>query len=53
MDVDDDDSDSSLLGKSIKFFRSSFLEPLLKSCKEEIESSYKTKIAKTKDSFSW
>ncbi|CAH8277850.1 unnamed protein product [Arabidopsis lyrata] len=53
MDVDDDDSDRSLLGKSIKFFRSSFLEPLLKSCKEEIESSYKTKIAKTKDSFSW
>ncbi|KAJ4885287.1 DNA primase [Raphanus sativus] len=33
MDVDDDDSDTSLLGKSIKFFRSSFLEPLLKSCK--------------------
>ncbi|KAF3579990.1 hypothetical protein DY000_02033894 [Brassica cretica] len=36
MDVDDDeDSDTSLLGKSIKFFRSSFLEPLLKSCKPD------------------
>ncbi|KAG2307928.1 hypothetical protein Bca52824_027676 [Brassica carinata] len=36
MDVDDDDdSDRCLLGKSIKFFRSSFLEPLLKSCKEK------------------
>ncbi|ESQ46751.1 hypothetical protein EUTSA_v10027750mg [Eutrema salsugineum] len=53
MDVDEDDSERSLLGKSIKFFRSSFLEPLLKSCKEEIESSYKTKIGKSKDSFSW
>uniref|UniRef100_M4EI97 DNA primase n=1 Tax=Brassica campestris TaxID=3711 RepID=M4EI97_BRACM len=52
-DDDDDDTDTSLLGKSIKFFRSSFLEPLLKSCKEEIESSYKTKIGKSKDSFSW
>ncbi|VVB09562.1 unnamed protein product [Arabis nemorensis] len=54
MEVDDgDDLDKTLLGKSIKFFRSSFLEPLLKSCKEDIESSYKTKIEKSKDSFSW
>ncbi|XP_013659435.2 DNA primase small subunit [Brassica napus] len=52
-DDDDDDTDTSILGKSIKFFRSSFLEPLLKSCKEEIESLYKTKIGKSKDSFSW
>jgi len=34
------DSDSSLLGKSIKFFRSSFLEPLLKSCKVNIPFLY-------------
>ncbi|CAH2080243.1 unnamed protein product [Thlaspi arvense] len=53
MDVDDDVSERNLLGRSIKFFRSSFLEPLLKSCKEEIESSYNTKIEKSKDSFSW
>ncbi|XP_010533590.1 PREDICTED: DNA primase small subunit isoform X2 [Tarenaya hassleriana] len=54
MDVDlDDDSDRSSLGKSVDFFRSSFLEPLLKSCKEDIESSYKTKLQKSKDSMSW
>ncbi|KFK32988.1 hypothetical protein AALP_AA6G314800 [Arabis alpina] len=53
MEEDDDDLDRTLLGKSIKFFRSSFLEPLLKSCKEEIESSYKAKIEKSKDSLSW
>ncbi|CAA7041902.1 unnamed protein product [Microthlaspi erraticum] len=55
MDVDDyaePESERSLLVKSVSFFRSSFLEPLLKSCKEDIESSYKTKIDKTKDSFS-
>ncbi|CAA7043599.1 unnamed protein product [Microthlaspi erraticum] len=54
MDVDDDDeSERSLLGKSVSFFRSSFLEPLLKSCKEDIESSHKSNIDKSKDSFSW
>ncbi|KAK9202803.1 hypothetical protein WN943_013055 [Citrus x changshan-huyou] len=41
------------LGKSIRFFRSSFLQPLLKSCKEEMESGYKAKIQQTKNSLSW
>ncbi|KAJ0974676.1 hypothetical protein J5N97_016641 [Dioscorea zingiberensis] len=41
------------LGKYIKFFRSYFLEPLLKSCKEEMESSYNAKLQQSKDSLSW
>ncbi|XP_020108533.1 DNA primase small subunit [Ananas comosus] len=43
----------SSLGKSIEFFRSSFLQPLLKSCKEEMESAYSAKIKQSKNSLSW
>ncbi|ESR52603.1 DNA primase [Citrus sinensis] len=52
MDVDNEWEKTSL-GKSIRFFRSSFLQPLLKSCKEEMESGYKAKIQQTKNSLSW
>lgn len=45
--------DRTSLGKSIRFFRSSFLQPLLKSCKEEIENSYNAKLQHSKNSLSW
>uniref|UniRef100_A0A1D1Z8K7 DNA primase n=1 Tax=Anthurium amnicola TaxID=1678845 RepID=A0A1D1Z8K7_9ARAE len=48
-----EDWERTSLGKYIRFFRSSFLQPLLKSCKEEFESSYNTKLQQSKDSFSW
>lgn len=41
------------LGQYIRFFRSSFLQPLLKSCKEELESSYNAKLQQSKNSLSW
>lgn len=47
------DLDTTSLGKSIAFFRSSFLQPLLKSCKDELESSYSKKIQQSKDSLNW
>lgn len=48
-----DDWDRTSLGKSIRYFRSSFLQPLLKACKEEIESSYRAKLRDSKNSMSW
>ncbi|KAF5730077.1 DNA primase isoform 1 [Tripterygium wilfordii] len=52
-----DDADNELaetsLGKSIRFFRSSFLQPLLRSCKEELENSYNLKMQHSKNSMSW
>ncbi|BFG31929.1 hypothetical protein CerSpe_182040 [Prunus speciosa] len=48
----DNEWDRTSLGKSIRFFRSSFLQPLLKSCKEEMESSYNAKLQQSKNSFS-
>ncbi|KAB2608746.1 DNA primase small subunit [Pyrus ussuriensis x Pyrus communis] len=45
--------DRTSLGKSIRFFRPSFLQPLLKSCKEEMESSYNAKLQQSKNSFNW
>ncbi|KAL5541278.1 hypothetical protein UlMin_042500 [Ulmus minor] len=45
--------DGTSLGQSIRIFRSSFLQPLLKSCKEEIESSYNTKLQHSKNSITW
>ncbi|XP_015572761.1 DNA primase small subunit [Ricinus communis] len=50
---DDNDVDRTSLGKSISFFRSSFLQPLLKSCKEEMESSYNAKLQHSKNSINW
>ncbi|XP_020582402.1 DNA primase small subunit isoform X2 [Phalaenopsis equestris] len=42
------------LDQSIRFFRSSFLQPLMKSCKDEMESSYNAKIQQSnKSSLSW
>ncbi|WOL18438.1 DNA primase small subunit isoform X2 [Canna indica] len=41
------------LGKSIKFFRSSFLSPLLKSCKEEMENLYNSKAKQSKNALDW
>ncbi|XP_059443736.1 uncharacterized protein LOC132175726 [Corylus avellana] len=52
-DVDNAEWDRTSLGKSIRFFRSSFLQPLLKSCKEEIENSYNAKLQHSKNSMSW
>ncbi|KAF8389206.1 hypothetical protein HHK36_025899 [Tetracentron sinense] len=49
----DFDWDKTSLGKSVRFFRSSFLQPLLKSCKEEMESSYNAKLQHSKNSISW
>uniref|UniRef100_A0A7N1A1W3 DNA primase n=1 Tax=Kalanchoe fedtschenkoi TaxID=63787 RepID=A0A7N1A1W3_KALFE len=49
----DNDLGGTSLGKSISYFRSSFLQPLLKSCKEEIERSHHAKIQQTKNSMGW
>ncbi|KAF4353192.1 hypothetical protein CsatB_004715 [Cannabis sativa] len=49
----DNDWDRTSLGKSIRFFRTSFLQPLLKSCKEDIENSYSAKLQHSKNSISW
>lgn len=48
-----DEWDKTSLGKSVRYFRSSFLQPLLKSSKEEIESSYSAKLRESKNSLSW
>ncbi|XP_065880082.1 uncharacterized protein [Euphorbia lathyris] len=50
---DDDEMDRNCLGKSVRIFRSSFLQPLLKYCKEEMESSYNAKLQQSKNSLSW
>ncbi|XP_021754340.1 DNA primase small subunit-like [Chenopodium quinoa] len=47
------DLERTSLGKSIAFFRSSFLQPLLKSCKEELEDTYNKKLKQSKDSLTW
>ncbi|KAL5718992.1 hypothetical protein ACHQM5_011836 [Ranunculus cassubicifolius] len=49
----ENDWDKTSLGKSVRFFRSSFLQPLLKACKEEMESSYNAKMQQSKNSLSW
>ncbi|CAM9001413.1 unnamed protein product [Rhodiola kirilowii] len=49
----DDDLGRTSLGKSISYFRSSFLQPLLKSCKEEIERSHSAKVQQTKNVMGW
>ncbi|KAJ6933306.1 DNA primase small subunit [Populus alba x Populus x berolinensis] len=50
---DENEWDRTSLGQPISFFRSSFLQPLLKSCKEEMESSYKSKLQQSKSPLSW
>ncbi|THU64496.1 hypothetical protein C4D60_Mb01t27060 [Musa balbisiana] len=49
----EDEWERTSLGKSIKFFRSSFLSPLLKSCKEEMESLYNSKVKQSKNALNW
>ncbi|XP_072997262.1 uncharacterized protein [Typha latifolia] len=49
----DNDWEATSLGKSIRFFRSSFLHPLLKSCREEMETAYNAKLQHSKNSLSW
>nr|XP_017232917.1 PREDICTED: DNA primase small subunit-like [Daucus carota subsp. sativus] len=49
----DNEWDATSLGQSVRYFRSSFLQPLLKSCKEEIESSYIAKKEQSRNSLSW
>ncbi|PSR91444.1 DNA primase small subunit like [Actinidia chinensis var. chinensis] len=51
--VGDDGLYGTSLGRSIRYFRSHFLQPLLKSCKEEIESSYNAKLRESKNSLRW
>ncbi|CAJ2646045.1 unnamed protein product [Trifolium pratense] len=41
------------VGSAVTLFRSSFLEPLLKTCKEEIERSYSLKLQQSKNSIGW
>lgn len=48
-----DEWDSTSLGKSIRYFRSSFLQPLLKACKEEMETSYAAKLKDSKNTITW
>ncbi|KAK9677795.1 hypothetical protein RND81_11G167800 [Saponaria officinalis] len=47
------DMDRTSLGKAVAFFRSSFLQPLLKSSKDELEVSYSKKLQQKKDSMNW
>ncbi|KAH9606019.1 hypothetical protein KSS87_021036 [Heliosperma pusillum] len=54
MDSDvETDLDRTSLGKAVAFFRSSFLQPLAKSCKDELESTYSKKLQQNKDSLNW
>ncbi|CAL9072815.1 unnamed protein product, partial [Musa textilis] len=46
----EDEWERTSLGKSIKFFRSSFLSPLLKSCKVIV---YNSKVKQSKNALNW
>ncbi|XP_071705019.1 uncharacterized protein [Rutidosis leptorrhynchoides] len=50
---DDKVWERTTMGKFIRYFRESFLQPLLKSCKEDIERSYNAKIQQSKNSLGW
>ncbi|KAH7652238.1 DNA primase small subunit protein [Dioscorea alata] len=45
--------ESTSLGQYITMFRSCFLEPLLKSCKEEMENAYNANLQQSRNSLSW
>ncbi|KAJ0576284.1 putative DNA primase, small subunit [Helianthus annuus] len=45
--------DRTSMGKPIRYFKDSFLQPLLKSCKEEMEASYNVKVQQSKNSLGW
>jgi DNA primase small subunit len=49
----ENDWERTSLEKSIRFFRASFLQPLLKACKEELESSYNAKLQQSKNTLTW
>lgn len=52
-EMDNAEWERTSLGKSILYFRQSFLQPLLKSCKEDIERSYSAKVQDGKNMLSW
>ncbi|XP_047329113.1 DNA primase small subunit [Impatiens glandulifera] len=52
-DGGEDEWEGTSMDKAIKYFRTSFLQPLLKVCKEEIENSYNAKLQQSRNSFSW
>ncbi|KAJ1272780.1 hypothetical protein BS78_06G228300 [Paspalum vaginatum] len=41
------------LETSIRFFKTSFLQPLQKACREELESAYNAKLQQSKNSLNW
>ncbi|XP_076894687.1 uncharacterized protein LOC143547056 [Bidens hawaiensis] len=41
------------MAKSIRYFKESFLQPLLKSCKDEMEAAYNAKIQQSKNSLEY
>ncbi|WVZ98156.1 hypothetical protein U9M48_043626 [Paspalum notatum var. saurae] len=45
--------EKTALETSIRFFRTSFLQPLLKACKEELESAYNAKLQQSKNTLNW
>ncbi|KAM0905806.1 hypothetical protein ACQ4PT_017114 [Festuca glaucescens] len=47
------DWDRTSLEKYIRFFRTSFLQPMLKACKEELESAYRVKLQQSKNTLNW
>uniref|UniRef100_I1PUT2 Uncharacterized protein n=1 Tax=Oryza glaberrima TaxID=4538 RepID=I1PUT2_ORYGL len=49
----ENDWERTSLENSIRFFRASFLQPLLKACKEELESSYNAKLQQSKNTLTW
>ncbi|KAL5126408.1 DNA primase small subunit [Glycine soja] len=49
----DGEFNRTTLGNAITLFRLSFLQPLLKACKEEIENSYNLKLQQSKNSLAW
>nr|XP_027190167.1 DNA primase small subunit-like isoform X3 [Cicer arietinum] len=52
-DVNGAEWNGTSLGNAIALFRTSFLEPLQKACKEEIERSYNLKLQQSKNSVGW
>ncbi|KAI4979977.1 hypothetical protein ZWY2020_016730 [Hordeum vulgare] len=54
MQIDSEsDWERTSLEKSIRFFRTSFLQPMLKACKEELESAYNAKLQQAKNNLNW
>nr|XP_009759536.1 PREDICTED: DNA primase small subunit isoform X1 [Nicotiana sylvestris]XP_009759537.1 PREDICTED: DNA primase small subunit isoform X1 [Nicotiana sylvestris] len=45
--------DGTSFVQCVKYFKEHFLDPLHKSCKEEIETSYNAKVKQSRNSISW